>query len=122
MLLMYSDSDFAGDLVTRKSITGVFCFLNGGPVAWSSRHQDCVYLSSTEAEYVAASAATKTVIWFRQLLDDIGWEQTSPTTLLCYNQGAISLVKKSGHQARSKHIDVKYHHIRDMVKEGVIHI
>ena len=95
MLLTYSDSDFAGDLVTRKSTTGVFCFLNGGPVAWSSRRQDCVSLSSTEAEYVAASAATKTVILFRQLLDDIEWEQTSPTTLLCDNQGAISLVKNS---------------------------
>jgi transposase InsO family protein len=122
MLLTYSDSDYAGDLVTRKSTTGVFCFLNGGPVSWSSHRQDCVSLSSTEAEYVAASAATKTVIWFRQLLDDIGWEQKSPTTLLCDNQGAISLVKNSGHQARTKHIDVKYHHIRNMVKEGVIHI
>jgi transposase InsO family protein len=122
MLLTYSDSDYAGDLVTRKSTTGVFCFLNGAPVSWSSHRQDCVSLSSTEAEYVAASAATKTVIWFRQLLDDIGWEQKSPTTLLCDNQGAISLVKNSGHQARTKHIDVKYHHIRNMVKEGVIHI
>jgi hypothetical protein len=91
-------------------------------VSWSSHRQDCVSLSSTEADYVAACAATKTVIWFRQLLDDIGWEQKSPTTLLCDNQGANSLVKNSGHKARSKHIDVKYHHIRNMVKEGVIHI
>lgn len=122
MLLTYSDSDYAGDLVTRKSTTGIFCFLNGGPVSWSSHRQDYVPLSSTEAEYVTASAATKAVMWFRQLLGDIGLEQKSPTTLLCDNQGAISLMKNSGHQARTKHIDVKYHHIRNMVKEGVIHI
>ena len=66
----YSDADFAGDINDRSSTSGSIFFFRGGPVAWSSKKQTCIALSTTEAEYVAACEATKTAVWLRCLLQD----------------------------------------------------
>ncbi|UYV60538.1 K02A2.6-like [Cordylochernes scorpioides] len=76
-LIGFSDADFAGDLDTRKSTTGYVFMLNNGPISWCSQKQNCVSLSTTESEYIAASKATKEAIWLRQLLRELHQEQRS---------------------------------------------
>ena len=108
----YTDADYAGNLETRQSTSGFIFTLYGGPVAWSSRRQSCVALSTTEAEYVAASDATKEGIWLRRLLLDLNPEWNVPLPLLCDNQSAIRLIRNPEFHQRTKHIDVRYHFIR----------
>ena len=121
-LTVYFDSDYAGNLDNRKSTTGVVCMMLGGPIAWLSKRQKCVSQSSTEAECVAASAASKDAVWIRQLLKDIQCEEVEPTLLLCDNQGAIQLVHNPEQHNRTKHIDVKYHLIRSLQEAGTISV
>jgi hypothetical protein len=114
VLLAFSDSDFTGDADDRRSTTGNIFILNGGPVSWRSQKQKCVALSTAESEYIAASMATKEVVWLRRLLMEIGCQQNNSTPLFCDNQSAIRLVYNPEFHQRTKHIDVKFHHIRDM--------
>jgi len=109
----YSDSNWAGDLDTRRSTTGYTFLVNSGSISWSSKIQTTVALSTTEAEYMALSETTKEVIWLRQLLSDLGYQQQSPTTLYVDNQSTISLAKNPVMHARTKHIDICHHFIRE---------
>jgi hypothetical protein len=119
-LVVYSDSDYAGDLDDRSSTTGAICFLNGGPVSWTSQKQKGVSQSSTEVEYVATSVAANHATWLRELLREIGCGDPSPTPLLCDNQGAIRLIHNPEQHSRTKHIDVRYHLIRKLQDNAVI--
>lgn len=92
-LVGYSDSDFASDLDSRRSTSDYIFKLANGPVTWKSKRQDTVSLSTTEAEYIAASLACKEIIWLRKLLSDIGHRRSHPTKLYIDNQSAIKLVK-----------------------------
>ena len=124
-LCAYSDSDFAGNVDDRRSTSGNLFMLYGGPVAWCSKRQKCISLSTTEAEYVAASTAAKELVWLRHLLEDIGCKQLGPTELRCDNQSAVQLVRNPQFHQRTKHIDVKYHHIRDLQERKqleVVHV
>lgn len=78
-LVGYSDSDFAGDLDSRKSNTGYIFLMNGGPVTWASRKQNTTALSTIESEYMAASDAAKEILWLKQFLLDIGEPQNYVT-------------------------------------------
>lgn len=119
-LVGFSDADYAGDIETRRSTTGyVFCLTNGA-VSWSSQRQKLVTLSTTEAEYVAASAAARESIWLRKLLSDIGCPCEKETTLFVDNQSAIQLVKNPVYHKRTKHIDIRYHFIREKTENGDI--
>jgi transposase InsO family protein len=120
VLVAYSDADFAGDVETRRSTSGFVLILNNGAISWFTRRQRCTSLSTTESEYVAASEATREIVWTRRLLQEIGFEQTSPTSLLCDNQGAVKLVKNPELHKRTKHVDVRYHFIREKEDEGEI--
>ena len=125
VLSAYANSDYAGDTDTLKSTSGFLLIFNGGPIAWGSRRQSCVSLSTTEAEYVAMCEATKEIVWARQLLTSIGCSQTQPPTLHGDNQGAIKLTLNPEFHRRTKHIDVRYHYIREQQVSGsiaVIHI
>lgn len=113
----YSDADYASDLATRRSTTGYTFILAGGPVSWTSRRQKLVTLSTTEAEYVAAAAAAKEAIWLRKLLSDLGCQCQSATTLFVDNQSAIRLTKNPEFHQRTKHIDIRYHYIREKVQD-----
>lgn len=117
-LIGFSDSDYANDIETRRSTTGYICFLSNGPITWSAQRQKMVTLSTTESEYVAASAATKEIMWIRTLLDDVGCSCDKATTLYIDNQSAIRLVKNPEFHKRTKHIDIRYHFIREKVTEG----
>ena len=119
----YTDADWGGDQVDRRSTTGFAFLFGGGAVSWSSKKQRTVALSSTEAEYMAATQATKEAIWFRRLLKEIGYFTSNiPTTIFADNQGCIALAKNLAYHARTKHIDVQHHFIREKVEDGEIEL
>lgn len=119
ILLGYSDADWASDVDTRKSQSGYVFYLNGGPISWASNKQSTVALSSVESEYIALSSATQELVYLRQLLEDIGYPQSSPTVIYEDNQGAIQLADNHGtYSKRTKHIDVRHHYLRDIIKNG----
>ena len=104
-LKIFVDSDWGGG-EDRKSTTGYIALINGAPVSWQSKRQPTVALSSTEAEYMAATQAAKEAIWLRRLLSDLGHNQNSPTVILKDNNGCIELAKNPIHHAHTKHIDI----------------
>lgn len=120
-LIGYSDADFAGDVDTRKSTTGYIFLMNGGPVTWLSQKQKTIALSTTEAEFVAASESAKEILWLQQLLMDLG-ERYDCIELYVDNQSAIKLINNPVFHKRTKHIDVKYNFIREKVENGFINI
>ena len=116
----YSDADWAGDRSDRKSTSG-YCFaLNGSVISWRSRKQSCVALSTSEAEYVALASAGQEAIWLKRLLNDLNAFNDTCLTIFEDNQAALCLAKNSTDHKRSKHIDLKYHFIRDQVASGKI--
>jgi hypothetical protein len=119
-LLGYSDSDFAGDVVDRKSTTGVVYFLGGNMVTWVSQKQKIVTLSSCEAEYVAAAACQG--VWLSRLVGDLLGTKEAQVKLLMDNMSAIALSKNPVHHDRSKHIDTKFHFIRECIEEGKVEV
>ena len=116
----YSDADWAGDIDDRHSTSGNVFLLAGGAVSWLSKKQATVALSTAEAEYVALSAATQEVIWLRRLLTDVGVPPEGPTVVHEDNQGAIAMAKNPVGHARTKHIDIRYHFVREGVQNGAI--
>jgi hypothetical protein len=94
--------------------------LANAPVTWSSKQQSCVARSTAEAEYVSTSNATQEIVWLRLLLSELLGKQQSPTRLQIDNQSAIKLMKNTEHHKLTKHIDVKYHYIRDCVENNVL--
>lgn len=116
-----TDADWAGDINTRRSTTGYVVMLNNGAIAWRSKRQVTVALSTTEAEYMALTEATKELKWMRQFLTELGQGPGKEATVLCTdNQGAIALAKNPVSHAKSKHIDIRHHFIRDAVMDKII--
>jgi len=120
LLLGYADADYAGDKDTRRSTSGLLFKLNGGPVQWSSKKQGAVALSTSESEYVSASAAAQEAVHLRMLLKDLGYLQKSPTEVQEDNQAAINISRNQVYHGRLKHVDVRVHYIRELVSTGVI--
>ena len=119
----YGDADFAGDPDSRKSTTGIVIQVNGAPVVWSSKLQSVVAASTCEAEYIAASAVAKEALWVGSVLAELTGKNT-PITVGMDNQAAITLVKQctAGVSARTKHIDVARHFVRDYVMRGDLYV
>lgn len=115
----FVDSDYASDLDRRRSTTGYVFRIFGAPVSWRSVLQATVALSTTEAEYMAVAEGVKEALWLWGLLDDLGIEQGT-VDLGCDSQSAIHLARNQVHHARTKHIDVRYHFVRDVIEEGSI--
>ena len=123
-LVSYSDADFAQQL-HRHSISGYVSFVGIGAVSWSSKKQTLVTVSSTEAEYVGYAGASKYIIWLQNFLKEL-WalnpSLTTPTTLFGDNQAAIRLCQDSTFHARSKHIDVQFHFVRQAVSRNLVKV
>lgn len=117
MLTAYSDSDYAGCLEDRKSTSGYAFMISSGAVAWSSRKQPIVTLSTTEAEYVAAAACACQAMWMKLVLKRLGCDNNECTTIFCDNSSTIKLSKNPVLHKRSKHIAVRFHFLRDLCKE-----
>jgi hypothetical protein len=121
-LVGYTDYDNAGDMENRRSTSGYIFLHLGGAISWGSKRQSCTVISTTEAEYVAASNATQEAIWIQRLLSQIGQLPHSLVRILCDNQSAIGLVHNPAHHQRTKHIDVKFHFIREKQSSNFIEI
>jgi hypothetical protein len=122
LLVGYSDADWAGDIDRRRSTTGYIFSLSKGPISWKSQRQTTVALSSTEAEYMALTAATKEAIWMKKLVEYITGATYPAVEIKEDNQSTIKLVNNPVLHSRTKHIDIKYHFTRDSVKNGHIKI
>ena len=118
----YTDSDFAGDLDGGKSTSGYVFMMGDGAVAWSSKKQPIVTLSTTEAEYVAATACACQSIWMREVLNSIEEDLCKCVTVFCDNSSSIKLSKNPVFHGRTKHINVKFHFIRDLIKKGDVEL
>lgn len=116
-LLGFCDSDLAGDIDDRKSTTGVLFYYGNNPVTWVSQKQKIVAQSSCEAEYVAAASAASQGVWLARLLGELLDQEPSKWVLKVDNQSAIALCKNPVFHERSKHIDIRYHYVRDCVEE-----
>ncbi|WJZ99221.1 hypothetical protein VitviT2T_017686 [Vitis vinifera] len=115
-------SDYAGDVDDRKSTSGYVFLLSEEVVAWSSKKQPVVTLSTTEAEFVAAASCACQGVWMRRVLEKLGHSQGKCTTVLCDNCSTIKLSKNLVMHGRSKHIDVRFHFLRDLTREGVVEL
>ncbi|KAL5863382.1 hypothetical protein ACOSQ3_000896 [Xanthoceras sorbifolium] len=117
----YTDSDMAGDMDTRKSISGYLITFAGGAVSWQSRLQKCIALSTTEAEYIAITEGCKEMLWMEKFLQELDQKQES-YVLYCDSQSAIHLSKNQTFHSRSKHIDIRYHWIRDVLENKLLQV
>lgn len=117
-VMVYTDSDFARDVDSRKSTSGYVFLLDNAVVAWSSKKQPIVTLSTMEAEYVAASTCACQAIWFERILEEFGYDTIEGIIIDCDNTSTIKLSKNPVFHGRCKHIGVRFHFLRDLVKEG----
>ncbi|CAI5730422.1 unnamed protein product [Peronospora destructor] len=122
----YSDADWAGDHADRKSTSGYAFILMGASVSWGSKKQSSVSLSTSEAEYIALSLTIQEGKWVHRLLCEMlaAAMDTSECELKIMedNQSCIKMTKNPVNHGRAKHIDIKYHHIRDEVKRGQVKV
>ena len=120
----YTDSDFQADRDSRRSTSGSVFTLNGGSVVWRSIKQSCIADSTMEAEYVAACEAAKEAVWLRKFLIDLEVvsDAAQPMTLYCDNSGAVANSKEPRSHKRSKHIERRYHLIREIVARGDVEV
>lgn len=122
VLYGFTDSDYAGDLVDRKSTSGYVFMMGSTAVSWCSKKQPIVTLSTTEAEYVSASTCACQAVWLRNILEELHFKQMGFTSIFCDNSFAIKLSKNPILHGRSKHIDVRFHFLRDLTKGEVINL
>ena len=119
-LVGYSDADWDNDCNDSKSVTGYLFQVGGTAVTWRSQKQSCVALSTAEAEYMALCSAAQEAVWMRELSSDLGNQQSQPTLIHEDNQSAIAMAKNPQFHKRSKHINIKYHYVREQVNNGKI--
>nr|GEV11985.1 hypothetical protein [Tanacetum cinerariifolium] len=121
-LTAFSDSDHAGCLDSRKSTSGGIQFLGGDKlVSWSFKKQDCTSMSSAEAEYVPLSACCAQVLWMRTQLTDYGFH-FDKIPMYCDSKAAIAISCNPVQHSRTKHIDVRYHFIKEQVEKGIVEL
>ncbi|CAA0817270.1 cysteine-rich RLK (RECEPTOR-like protein kinase) 8 [Striga hermonthica] len=109
----------AGDLDSRKSTSGFVFTFAGGAVSWQSKLQKSVALSTTEAEYIAMTEAGKEMLWLKRFLQQLGMKQER-YDIHCDSQSALDLSKNAMYHSRTKHIDVRYHWLRQAVEEQLL--
>jgi hypothetical protein len=121
-LTVYSDSDWAADMNTRRSVTGFTIFLQGVPVLWKSQSQKTVSLSSSEAEYYAMSEAVKEIKFITQVLESVGLKVQKPIIVNVDNVGAIFVAENHSATKHTRHVDARYHFVREFIINGQIKI
>ena len=118
----FSDSDWAGDVDTRRSTTG-FIISCGGPIVWHSRLQTTVALSTCEAEYIALSECSRVLLWIRNILIEI--RLVEPDVLIplyCDNRSAVAQLVHDSISARVRHVDIKYHFVRSLARDNILSV
>ncbi|GJY47460.1 retrovirus-related pol polyprotein from transposon TNT 1-94 [Tanacetum coccineum] len=120
-LTAYADADHAGCQDTRRSTSGSMQLLGDRLVSWSSKRQKSAAISSTEAEYIALSGCCAQVLWMRSQLTDYGLG-FNKIPMYCDNKSAIALCCNNVQHSRSKHIDIRFHFIKEQVENGVVEL
>ena len=115
----FVDADCAGDLEYRRSTSGYVFNLFGGAVSWISKKKFAVALSTIEAEYMAVTHASKEVVWLHRLCSSMALVQRA-IRIDCDSQSAIFLAKNPAYHSKTKHIDVQYHFVRDMIEDKTV--
>ncbi|CAM8988876.1 unnamed protein product [Rhodiola kirilowii] len=118
-LTAYTDADYAGCKTDRKSTSGMAQFLRPCLISWGSKKQSSIALSTAEAEYIAAAACCAQLLWIKQQLSDYG-VHLECVSILCDNTSAINISKNPVQFSRTKHIEIRYHFLRDCVEKGTI--
>jgi hypothetical protein len=117
----YADAAYA-NMDDLKSTSGYVFIVGGGAITWRSKKQTTVALSSTEAEYVALSEAGREACWLRSLYEELGYSQKSPSLIKGDNDGSIAMARNPQFHKRSKHIEIRWHWVRDLVQEQSVTI
>ncbi|GKD96100.1 hypothetical protein Tco_1379997, partial [Tanacetum coccineum] len=120
-LTAYVDADHAGCQDTRRSTSGSMQLLGDRLVSWSSKRQKSAAISSTEAEYIAMSGCCAQILWMRSQLTDYGLG-FNKIPMYCDNKSAIALCCNNVQHSRSKHIDIRFHFIKEQVENGVVEL
>jgi len=115
----YSDADWAGNANDRKSTLGGCFYVGNNLVAWMSRKQSSISLSTAEAEYIVAGSYCTQLLWMKKLICDYGFTQDT-MIINCDNTSAINISKNPVKYFRTKHIDIRHHFIRDLVESRVV--
>ena len=118
----YSDADWAGDRNDRKSTSGYCFYVDNKLVSWRTSKQSCVALSTAEAEYVALSCASQEAVWLNCLLKDLRCSENDSVKIYEDNQSAICIARNPKDHSKTKHIDIKYHYIRDLVMKNLVNL
>lgn len=121
-LCAFSDADWASDIDKRRSCTGSLLKLAGAAISWQSKRQDIVAMSSTEAEYIAMSSTVREVEWTKQFINGLQPNAIKTVTIYCDNESAIKLGNIAAFRERTKHIDIRHHHIREKVERNEIRL
>ncbi|KAJ9547239.1 hypothetical protein OSB04_019782 [Centaurea solstitialis] len=118
-LISFTDSDYGGCKLDRKSTSGSCQFLGDKLVSWTSKKQNCISTSMAEAEYVAAASCCSQVLWMKTQLLDYGYK-LKRVPIYCDSESAIAITSNPVQHSKTKHIDIRYHFIKDNVEKGNI--
>ena len=118
----FCDSDYAGDRDTRKSVAGYAIYIFGCLIAWKSKSQRSVALSSSEAEYVLISEITKDLLFVKQILEFLKQEVEYPIEIKVDNIGAIYMAENNSSNNQTKHVNTRYHFVRELIEDGIVKI
>ena len=118
LFMTYTDADHGGCPDTGKSTSGYVVLVGTGAISWMSKLQSIVALSTTEAEYVAATSAGQEICWLRSLFSELGYKVSTPSPLKADNQSSISVAKNPEHHGRMKHLDLRFYWLRQAVEQG----
>jgi len=120
-LTFFCDVDWASN-ADRKSMSSYVVLFAGGAVTWSAKKQSTIALSMAKAEYIAATHVAKQVLWHRTFCEELSFPQPTTSTIFCDNQAAIAIAHHPEFHARTKHIDIAMHFLRDLVESRMINI